>query len=106
WRVTGMPPASRVIDAGPPSHSRRRTWSRVSSPSAANTGAARSRCGLDGGLRRRAVDIPLDVAHLFVPALFVAAIRGEAAVGGDAIEAGLDHEQLGAAVRGIAERED
>src|SRR5262249_11499787 len=93
WRVTADPVVSRAMDRGPPTDRRASSASRVRSPNAAKTGAARARpVGLV--LRR---DMSLDVLDLGRPPLVVHAEGLGAARQRDAVETGLDYGQLGAA---------
>src|SRR5712691_12302847 len=80
------------MGSGPPEQSRATSLSRVSSPSAANMGAA-SAMRVAFVLRG---DIALDVLDLRGPPLIVHAEGFGAAPWRDAVEARLDHRELGA----------
>src|SRR5216683_1132364 len=91
-RVTADPAVSRVIERGPSELSRATSASRVSSPSAANTGAVRETSrqpALFGDISREVLELlsPSRVVH---PECFSTPRRG------DAVEAWLDHGELGA----------
>src|SRR5437660_7972843 len=92
WRVTADPAASRVIERGPSELSRATSCSRVSSPSAAKIGAVRETS------RRSALlsDISRDVLELLHPARVVHTKRFCTPCRRNAIEARLDHPELGA----------
>src|SRR3954469_117836 len=95
-RVICVPEVSCVIDIPPPAHSAAMRSNRVSSPRAANTGAAlRSAVdlrapGLGGS------DMLRDVLQLDLPALGVTPERLQTPIRRDLIEAGLDHRQQSA----------
>src|SRR5258706_6778954 len=90
WRVMAEPVVSRVIDCGPSTLSRFTKARRVSSPSAAKSGAACARWPLPA-LRR---DILGDMCELLGPALLVHAEGDDPPRRRKAIEAGLDHREL------------
>src|SRR6266508_1005138 len=123
WRGTSAPAVSRAMDMGPPAQSWVTSPRRVSSPSAAKTGAepprppARLRpagafapavfstcLGRPAGLRRRG-DIAFDRLHLKPPAFSVHPVRVRAARDGDPIEAGL-HDGEHRAAGDLFELED
>src|SRR4026209_545139 len=94
WRETRDLGDRFVIESGPPAQRRTTSFSRVSSPSAANTGAtARTRAWAPGS----AVDMALDVLGLAGPALAVHAESFVAPLRRDAVEARLAHREQGAA---------
>src|SRR5580658_10800181 len=103
WRVTLNPAVSFAMERGPSSHRRATSWSRVSSPNAANTGADAfdDRAATLGRMRQ----VFLDELRLGGPALVVHGKRLGAARDGDAIEAGLGDREQGA-VRLLLEFED
>src|SRR5262245_27203972 len=86
WRVTGLAALRREIDSGPVAASRRNSLSRVSSPSAANRGAASRTFP---GSRTLPVDMTTHVLHLDSPALGVHPERLVAALRGQPVEARL-----------------
>src|SRR5262245_34232431 len=90
WRETGDRSLRREIDSGPLEASRTRSRRRVSSPSAANSGAASLTCPVVG----LAGDMAPDVLHLDRPAFGVHAERLVAATCGQPVEAGLDDGEL------------
>src|SRR5262245_41899115 len=81
----------RAIESGPFADRRTSSRSRVSSPSAANSGAASRTCAATIGL---ACDMALNVLHLRGPPLAVHAERLVATVRRQAIEARLDDREL------------
>src|SRR6185312_13350994 len=85
WRVTLAPPASAVAVSAPPEPSLRTTESRVGSPSAKKTPAARS----------GAADMFPEIVDLGGPSPFVHAERTLSPTSGDAIEARLDDGEAG-----------
>src|SRR6476646_7778718 len=96
WRETADSALRWVIDSGPPAASRRSRRSRVSSPRAANSGAASATCAASIEL---AADMALDALHLLGPPCAVAAERIGAALGRKLIEAGFDHGEQRALCR-------
>src|SRR5688500_2409874 len=88
WRVMSLPEDSCAIDFAPLLHRKATSRSRVSSPSAANTGAALRNPALRSGALTRS-DMFLDVRHLCIPTLAVLAERTEAAVRRYGVEAGF-----------------
>src|ERR1700736_1169572 len=90
------------MEHGRPRQSFATSDSRVSSPSAAKTGAFASRWAAI--LLRFLGDMALDVLHLLCPTAVIHAKRFEAAVAGDFVEAGFcDHKQR--AGRGLLQPE-
>src|SRR5262245_43315145 len=92
----GAPTLRLAMDCGPCEERRATSRRRVSSPSAAKMGAARS--SLTWGLPvlcRRLVDILLDVLHLLVPAFLVAAVGFQPACQRDALEPGFHDREPG-----------
>src|SRR5207253_2230174 len=86
--VTPLPVVSATIDIGPPADNDATRKSRVSSPSAANTGAAlhaRAAAPL-----RRGFDVAADRFHLLRPAFIVAPICVAAAGCRHRVESRLD----------------
>src|SRR5215472_11494511 len=100
WRVMAEAVVSRVIDCGPSALSRFTKARRVSSPSAAKSGAACARWPLPALGR----DILGDMRELLDPALLVPTEGGNPPRRRQAIEAGLDHCEL-RAVRDVGEEE-
>src|SRR5207302_8933959 len=92
WRVTADPAVSRVIDRGPSELSRATSASRVSSPSAANIGAARATSRVLPLYR----DISRDVRELLRPARVVHPECLGTPCQRDAIGACMEHGELGA----------
>src|SRR5258708_848981 len=93
--VSLEPIVSWEIEQGRPAQSFATNDSRVSSPSAANTGARTNRWT---AIRLRGLcDIVLDVLHLLCPATVIHAESLEAAIAGDLVEAGLCQQEQGAA---------
>src|SRR5215813_4504094 len=90
WRVTGAPVVRLTIESGPSVHSRVTSSRRVSSPSAAKTGAASARPAL---ARLARGDMALDITHLLGPAAFVHAECFGTATARQAFEAGFDDGQ-------------
>src|SRR5262245_13612500 len=86
WRVTGLLALKRAIDSGPLVDSRTNSRRRVSSPRAANRGAASRTWATSMALAR---DMALNVLHLDRPPFGVHPERLVAASGREAIEAGL-----------------
>src|SRR5688572_22247647 len=96
WRVMSVPEVSCAIDFAPLLHRNATSRSRVSSPSAAKTGAALRNPALrSGGLTR---NMFLDVFHLSVPTLAVLAERLHAPVRRHLVEAGFYDGQQRAAL--------
>src|SRR4051812_10532317 len=89
-RVTCVPSLRRTMESGPSAPNRDTSWSRVSSPRAANSGAA----SLISSAALLLRDIALDVLQLRAPAALVAAERFRAAPERDAVEARLDDGEL------------
>src|SRR5207248_8011083 len=89
-RATAEPAGRRVIDCGPLAPSRSTSASRVSSPSAAKSGAA-SAGSVDPVLGR---DIARDVRELLSPALIVHTEGGGTTLRWNTIEARLHHREL------------
>src|SRR5947208_3483981 len=90
-RVTYPPCVNWAMDSGPSVLSRAMRRSRVSSPSAAKTGAASGgRCGFTAG-SGRLCEIALDGHHLLGPAAVVAPVGGVAILGRHAVESRLCH---------------
>src|SRR6187401_3849397 len=85
WRVTPEPSVRLVIDDGPARHKRLTMPRRVSSPSAAKTGAPL--CNNAWSARR---DMAFDVLQLSGPAAVVHAERLGAARRGQLVETGFD----------------
>src|SRR5688572_9419867 len=98
WRVMSVPEVSCAIDFAPLLHRKATSRSRVSSPSAANTGAALRNPALRSGALTRS-DMFLDVFHLCIPTLAVLAKRTEAAVRRYGVEAGFHDGHQRAACR-------
>src|SRR6266700_1882135 len=92
WRDTRDLAPRRAIEPGPSVDRRNRRPRRVSSPSAANSGAA-SRTAVAASGVTSDLDMFAHVLELFLPAAFVHAERLGAAVRGHAVEAGLDDMQ-------------
>src|SRR5947209_9888324 len=88
WRETADSALRCVIDSGPLAASRTSRRNRVSSPSAAKSGAASLTCAAAITL---ASDMALDVLQLLGPSLAVHAERLGATFGRNAIEAGFDY---------------
>src|SRR5277367_6960572 len=95
WRVSLEPRVSCEMEYGWPLESLATSVRRVSSPSAAKTGARSLWRALPAlKLFLRLCDIFLDVLHLFCPTAIVLAERFGAASGGNLVEAGLgDYEK-------------
>src|SRR6185503_6412018 len=86
-RETSASAARRAMDSGPREDSRTTSRSRVSSPSAANSGAASRTCDARTAL---AADIGFDVLELLGPTLVVAAVGLGSALRGQGVETRLD----------------
>src|SRR5690606_3661781 len=99
WRETSALAASCVIEPGPPADRRLTRASRVSSPSAANSGATRS---ARGTLTALALGMASHVLHLNRPTLAVLTIGFEAAWRGQAFEARF-HDSEHCALRRVLE---
>src|SRR5262245_46395538 len=98
WRVMSVPEVSCAMDFAPLLHRNATSRSRVSSPSAANTGAALRNPALRScGLTRS--DMLFDVFHLLLPAAAVHPEGVEAPVRRDVVEAGFYDGQQRAALR-------
>src|SRR6266700_6515543 len=96
WRDTRALAPRRAIEPGPSVDRRNKRARRVSSPSAANSGAAsRTAAGASGATSD--LDMFAHVVELFLPAAFVHAERLVASVRRDELEAGLDDVQARAA---------
>src|SRR5262245_2060961 len=87
WRVTGAPAVRSTMVDGPSEESRATSPRRVSSPSAAKTGAAPASAAPVALCRR---DMTLDVQHLLGPAAFVHPERLVASCLRQPVEPGLD----------------
>src|ERR1041385_3199351 len=107
WRVMPPPAVRRAIESGPSALSRVTRRRRVSSPSAAKTGAIspgppRNRGGgvriSRGGSGAGGADMALDGDHLLRPAVVVAPVRGRPAIRRERVEARLDNGQARPAV--------
>src|SRR5687768_13958183 len=98
WRVMSVPDVSCAIDFAPLLHRKATNRSRVSSPSAANTGAGLRNPALRSGALTRS-DMFLDVLHLFVPAAAVHAEHFEAPRRRNLVEAGFYDGQQRATLR-------
>src|SRR4051812_29588203 len=96
WRDVGDFSLNRVIDSGPFVESRTSKRMRVSSPSAAKSGAASRTCATANALDR---DMLLDVLELTGPTALVHAERFVAPVRGQLVEAGLDDGEQRALLR-------
>src|SRR6188768_140902 len=92
WRVTSVPSLRRTIESGPSVLSRETSLRRVSSPRAANSGAA----SLSFSAALRLGDMALDVLQLFRPATGIVAEGFRAAFGGEAGETRFDDREPGA----------
>src|SRR5260370_35434984 len=93
------------MEAGPPADRRAMSRSRVSSPSAAKTGAAAPSPLARVAVLRALGNMRLDRLHLPRPALLVAAVGLIAALGRQRVEPRLDDRELGPLSR-RAQRED
>src|SRR3954447_24314001 len=86
WRVTSVPSLKRTIESGPSLHKRETSLRRVSSPSAANSGAA----SLSFSAELPLADMAADILELRRPAGVVVAEGLGAAFGRQAREARFD----------------
>ena len=94
WRVSREPAVSWEMERGWPLESLATRERRVSSPSAAKTGACVRRLMV---VRLRILrDISLHIFQLCCPAAVIHAECFEAPVGGDFVEAGLSEKKQGA----------
>src|SRR5262249_55086990 len=96
WRETRDRSLSRAIDPGPAVDSRTRSRKRVSSPRAAESGAASCACV---GSPALALDMAANVLDLLGPAVVVHAECLRAAPGRNPIETGLGEREHRAALR-------
>src|ERR1035437_2409783 len=87
------------MEQGSPPHSLATSERRVSSPSAANTGARGCRFAIGRLWSLR--DMGLDVLHLLSPAPVVAPERFKAPLAGNAFEAGLGEQKQSTVRRGL-----
>src|SRR5689334_10521739 len=99
WRVMSVPEVSCTIDFAPLLHRNATSRSRVSSPSAANTGAALRNPALRSGGLTRSDDMVFDVRHLLFPTAAVHAEGVEPAMRRNPVEAGFYDGQQRAARR-------